>query len=338
MCVKKNVRYNIRMTHKQIIGYGMTAELIDQLGPEPAAAVARVRASGLDGVFLKVLDPVTVAACKDAGLAVYASQAVFLADDELWARFPRSRPLTARGAPAPVEEWYHPALPADADFRAMRLAQVEATVARWPLDGLWLDFIRWPARWEKRTPSLYHSSFDPVTLARFAADTGVALPETGSGVAAWILDRVADVWWNWRCRQIADFVADVAALRDRTRPEMQLGLFTIPWTGTNLDALAVAQANIRIVAQDPVLLQQHADVLSPMVYHRLCDRAADWPAAVTAHVARQVDAAVWPVIELLADDDDYAPAEFAAVLAACREAGSGPVIVFNLAGWLRWRV
>ena len=96
MCVKKNVRYNTRMTDKQIIGYGMTAELIDQLGPEPAAAVARVRASGLDGVFLKVLDPVTVAACKDAGLAVYASQAVFLADDELWARFPRSRPLTPR--------------------------------------------------------------------------------------------------------------------------------------------------------------------------------------------------------------------------------------------------
>ena len=334
MCVKKNVRYNTRMTETQIIGYGLTAELIDQCGPDPATAATRVRNSGLDGVFLKVLDPVMVAACKDAGLAVYASQGIFVADDDLWARFPGSRPLTASGEPAPVEEWYHPALPTDPDFRALRLAQVEATLAHVPLDGLWLDFIRWPARWEKRTPHLYHSSFDPVTLARFTADTGVTLPDTAPGVAGWILDHAADVWWAWRCRQIAAFVADVAALRDRIRPDAQLGVFTIPWTGTDLDALPVPQANIRIVGQDPVRLQEHADVLSPMVYHRLCGRAADWPAAVSAHLAGQVDRAVWPVIELLADDDGYAPAEFVAVLAACRRAGGGPVIVFNLAGWL----
>ena len=38
MCVKKNVRYNTRMTETQIIGYGLTAELIDQCGPDPATA------------------------------------------------------------------------------------------------------------------------------------------------------------------------------------------------------------------------------------------------------------------------------------------------------------
>ncbi|MEZ4716000.1 MAG: hypothetical protein R2851_07920 [Caldilineaceae bacterium] len=87
------------MTETQIIGYGLTAELIDQCGPDPATAAMRVRNSGLDGVFLKVLDPVTVAACKDAGLAVYASQGIFVADDDLWARFPGSRPLTASAEP-----------------------------------------------------------------------------------------------------------------------------------------------------------------------------------------------------------------------------------------------
>lgn len=333
----------------RIIAYGLTDELVLQLGPDPAVVAARLRAGGVAGVFLKLAAQLSdrdsqleiVEQLRAGGLAVFASQPVFLAQDDLWTRFPQSRPVTAAGAPAPVEEWYHPARPTDEDVRRLRLAQIEARLVHLPLDGLWLDFIRWPARWEKRTPNLYHSSFDAHTLARFAADTGIAVPGDGAPAAAWILAHAADAWWAWRCRQIETFVADVAALRDRHRPGAQLGLFTIPWTGTSLDELPVAQANTRIVGQDPRGLSRHADVLSPMVYHRLCGRAPAWPAAVTAWLRDHIDAAapdapaaVWPVIERLADDESYPPGEYAHVAASCRAAGSGPVIVFNLAGWL----
>jgi hypothetical protein len=322
------------MTQATIIGYGLTSDLIARFGPEPATVAAHIRRLGIDGVFLKTLDTATMAALRDAGLAVYASHAVFLADAVLWERYPHSRPLTAVGEPAPVEEWYHPALPTDAAFRAMRLAQVETLLAQWPLDGLWLDFIRWPARWEKPTPNLYQSSFDARTLAQFAAETGTPLPGAHADVAAWILAHAADAWAAWRCAQIAAFVADVAARRDRLRPAATLGLFTIPWVGTALDDLPVTDAHIRIVGQDPALLSRHADVLSPMVYHRLCRRRADWPAAVTATLAARVDVPVWPVIERLADDHTYALEEYHTVLADCAREGAGPVIVFNLAGLL----
>lgn len=322
------------MTQASIIGYGLTSELIALFGPEPATVAAHICRLGIDGVFLKALDAATVVALRDAGLAVYTSQAVFLADAALWKRYPHSRPLTAAGEPAPVEEWYHPALPTDAAFRAMRLAQVEALLAQWPLDGLWLDFIRWPARWEKPTPYLYHSSFDARTLAQFAAETGTPLPGADADVAAWILAHAADAWAAWRCVQIAAFVAEVAVLRDRLRPAAKLGLFTIPWVGMALDDLPVPDAHIRIVGQDPALLSRHADVLSPMVYHRLCRRRAAWPATVTAALAARVDVPVWPVIERLADDDTFAPEEFRTVLDDCARAGAGPVIVFNLAGLL----
>ncbi|MEZ4612389.1 MAG: hypothetical protein R2838_19470 [Caldilineaceae bacterium] len=109
------------------------------------------------------------------------SQGIFVADDDLWTRFPGSRPLTA-SAGLPVEEWYHPAPPTDPDFRALRLAQVEAILTRvghLTASG-WTSSVG-PRAGRSGRP-LYHSSFDPVTLARFTADTGVTLPDAAPRV------------------------------------------------------------------------------------------------------------------------------------------------------------
>ncbi|MEZ4583340.1 MAG: hypothetical protein R3A10_17180 [Caldilineaceae bacterium] len=215
------------------------------------------------------------------------SQGIFVADDDLWTRFPGSRPLTA-SAGLPVEEWYHPAPPTDPDFRALRLAQVEAILTRvghLTASG-WTSSVG-PRAGRSGRP-LYHSSFDPVTLARFTADTGVTLPDAAPRVVG------LDSRPRGRCvvgmalPEIAAFVADVAALRDRIRPAAQLGVFTIPWTGTDLDALPVPQANIRIVGQDPVRLREHADVLAHGLSPALrpcgglaCGGERIWPAKST---------------------------------------------------------
>ena len=44
------------------------------------------------------------------------------------------------------------------------------------LDGVWLDFIRWPCHWEVPEPALPRTSFDAATVARFARDAGIDLP------------------------------------------------------------------------------------------------------------------------------------------------------------------
>ena len=315
----------------QRVGYGFEPDLPGFADLTPAAAGRRLRAAGCTGVFMHGADRAWAEGLHAAGVRLYESFSVFAGAD-VWARFPESRPVTAEGAPAPQEEWYIPAIPTLPALRAHRLRALEAALQAAPLDGLWLDFIRWPARWERAQPRLYHSSFDPVTLRQFQADAGVALPETAAtpaGAAAWILAHAAEAWFRWRCEQIATFVAEARVLLHRHRPGALLGMFVVPWTADDHDG-----ALVRVVGQDLSLLAEHVDVFSPMVYHRLCGRDPAWVGRVTAWVRGRSGRTVWPIIEALEAAEAYPRAEFAA---ACREAvsasGAG-VMVFKLAGVL----
>lgn len=328
------------------IGYGLHDQLAPFAGLHPAQIGEQLRAMGWDGVFLKTLTPEWVTGLQAAGLRVFASFGVFVDNNaDLWQRWPESRPITDEGTPAPVQEWYRPLLPSHPEVRAHRLEQFEALVASLPLDGVWLDFIRWPARWEQAQPRLYHSSFDALTLAQFQRETGVALPakialDQPRQAAEWILQHAAEAWFAWRCRQIETFVAAAAARLRAHRPAARLGLFTVPWTGTALDQLDVAQAPIRIVGQDPVGLGRHADVLSPMVYHRLCSRPVAWIGQVARHLQAEIDTnggntAVWPVVEAIEAPEQYTAAEFIDAHNSARAAAASGVIVFKLDGVLR---
>jgi len=319
------------------IAYGLTNHIPAFRDQTPRQIGDRLRAMGCDGVFLKHLRHDWVDGLRAAGLAVYVSQPVFLATDDLWTRFPNSRPVLPDGSPAPVQEWYRPALPTDDGLRAYRLAQLAETLTALPVDGVWLDFIRWPARWEAPALHLYHSSFDERTVGRFAAETGHAIPVYLSTpeIAHLLLHELTDDWLAWRSRQIASFVEEARSLVDRLRPGARLGLFTVPWTGDEgLDHTGMEQAHIRIVGQDPALLGPLADVLSPMVYHRLCGRDPAWPGQVTARLAAQVPCAVWPIVEALPDDAGYSRAEFARALSSAGQAGGEGVIVFKVEGLL----
>ena len=152
--------------------------------------------------------------------------------------------------------------------------------------------------------------------------------------AAWILANCADIWFEWRCLQIASFVDAARDVLERHRPGATLGLFTVPWTGQAMDRLDIEQAHIRIVGQDPALLGPRVDVLSPMVYHRLCGQDVDWPRRVTNELCGQVNCHVWPVIEALEEDASFSEQEFAEVCRSAGRAGTGRLIVFNLTGML----
>ncbi len=320
-----------------LIGYGLSEELPAFAGQSRNLIARSLRDAGLDGVFLKDRSPNWCRALQAVGLKVYGSHSVFLDNENLWEKIAGSRPITASAEPAPVQEWYRPLLPTSQAVRELRLKQLADLVSEMPLDGVWLDFIRWPARWESGDPKLYQSSFDQTTLAQFQIETGVFLPASHAEATAaseWILANAADEWATWRCAQIASFVDEARSVLKQLRPNALLGLFTVPWTGLPLDNLSVDQAHTRIVGQDPTLLGPRVDVLSPMVYHRLCGRGIDWPAQVSATLREQVGCEVWPVIEALAEDTAFTAGEFARVAQSACAAGTGRLIVFNLAGML----
>ncbi|MEZ4638796.1 MAG: hypothetical protein R2873_26265 [Caldilineaceae bacterium] len=318
--------------------YGLTDEIAPWRGHSAAAIAAAVKDLGADGVFLKHLDPTWIDALHRAGVRVFLSHGVFVdrPNEDLWQRWPDSRPIMATGEFAPQEDWYRPLRPSHAGVRELRLAQLTQLVADLPVDGVWLDFIRWPARWEKRNPLLYDSSFDVDTVSQFAADMNVDMPPCSAGACAhWILARALPQWIDWRCRVIERFVLDAAEAVHHYRPDAVIGLFTIPWTGVAAaDNTVIDGANHRIVAQNLSRLGPHVDVISPMVYHRLCGRSVQWVEDVSCYAAKQTEAAIWPVIEAIDPPERYSAAEFAAVFHTARRAGRGDVIIFKLDGVL----
>jgi uncharacterized lipoprotein YddW (UPF0748 family) len=262
--------------HKVV--YGLTSDLAQYAGCSPVDIGKQLRDDGNDGVFLKNPTQEWITALQQAGLKVYASQPVFLASAALWRQYPGSRPLTASAAPAAVEGWYHPALPTSASFRALRLQQFTQLVTTLPLDGVWLDFIRWPARWERPSPQLYHSSFDPGTLQQFQQDTHITLPVTvqeTQQAAQWILNHAAPAWFAWRCRQITAIVAEARKILSRNNPSALLGIFTVPWIPHHTPD-DIKNAQVQIVGQDVDHLSKIADIISPMVYHRLTGHRLTW--------------------------------------------------------------
>lgn len=317
------------------IAYGFQRDLPGFADLNPAQAGARLRSLGFDAVFMHGADAAWIDGLHAAGLRVYESLGVFAGEDA-WAQFPDSRPIMADGKPAPREAWYAPALPTLPALRAHRLRALDDLLQAAPVDGLWLDFIRWPARWERAEPSLYDSSFDPVTLRQFQDDTGVQFPAgvaAPTDAAAWLLEHAAGAWFQWRCEQIVSFVAEARALVRRHHPGALLGVFVVPWTDADF-ADAHGGAIVRIVGQDLTLLAPFVDVFSPMVYHRLCRRAPTWVGQVTAWARARSGGRVWPIIETLEPGDAYPLDEFAAACRSAAEAASDALLVFKLDGML----
>lgn len=317
------------------IGYGLSEDAEYLAGLAPEAVGEMLREAGFDGVFLKTLELPWVTGLKRAGLRVYSSLGIFMRKG-MWQTYPNARPITAAGTPAPQQDWYEPAIPTLPTLRAARLEEITRLCSSLPLDGLWLDFIRWPAKWEEPELQLYDSSFDPVTLEQFRKDTGISWPPQATSpkeIAGWLLSEAQEPWLNWRCEQILTFAE---AARERLKnhlPEALLGMFIIPWPSHEV-VDGFPNANIRIVGQDLKRLSDFADVFSPMVYHRLCGKDTLWIRSVTRWAETESPRPVWPVIESIKTDQAYSASEFSATCEAALSGSSQTVVAFTLEGVL----
>jgi uncharacterized lipoprotein YddW (UPF0748 family) len=328
-----------------LVAYGLDATNERFQDKDPQSVGRTLKEQGIGAVFLKTLSAPWVEGLHEAELQVYASQAVFVDQAELWQRLPDCRPVTATGEAAPQQEWYRPIRPTSPEVQRLRLKEIERLLTSLPLDGIWLDFIRWPARWEGASPELYDSSFDRFTIVDFREDTGLdaALdaPEDDPAEAARVLlNGLREEWFDWRCTQITRFAREAAERIRSLRPGCRVGIFSVPWTGDptvdelTLDGSPLDDAPRRIVGQDVDALGKIVDVISPMVYHRLCGRPISWIEDVVTRVSAKTDAQVWPVIEAIDPPEQYPLDEFARAHKRAADGGSGSTIVFKLDGLL----
>lgn len=287
-----------------------------------------LREAGIDAVFVGhgALDRETVARCRREGARVYAEFGLFQGKKIAEAR-PELWPIGADGQRLKPQNWYLGLCPDQDAFRKEKLAELAEVVRKFDVDGVWLDFIRYPGHWEVRAPRLPHSCFCDRSLARFARAARLKLPEGDTAArAAWILTEHADAWTRWKCAQIADFARDARRIVKAVRPDALLGAFVVPWRPDEHDG-----AIRTILGQDYARLARHIDVFSPMVYHRMVGRPADWVGEFAAYTRAATRRPAWPIVQAVdaPPGERLGTEELAAALQQSLTHGDG-AIVFTL--------
>jgi hypothetical protein len=310
--------------------YGFSPELEPFAGQTPAKQVALLRSWGNTVVFGGYRDPAFVDAAHEAGMPVYAEFGCFVGE-RWWNEVPASRPVTEDGRSLANDARYYGVNPSVPEVRQAQLRALGTLLADHALDGVWLDFIRWPCHWEVHDPCLPHTSFDPGTVARFSQDTGIEVPADDAPAAAReLLGRYEIEWTDWRCQQVTDWVAQARAVVDRVRPGALLGLFGVPWRLADRD-----RAILTIIGQDYRALGRYVDVFSPMVYHQMCGYPPAWIAEVVEEVHILSGKPVWPIVQSVDQPAPLSAEEYGQALdVALNCPASAGVLVFHMQGAL----
>jgi hypothetical protein len=310
--------------------YGFSPKGAPFASQAPADQVALLRSWGNTAIFGGYQDPAFVEAAHEAGMPVYAEFGCFVGE-RWWQEVPTSRAVTADGRPLQPDAWYYGVNPSVPEVRQTQLASLETLLTDHVLDGVWLDFIRWPCHWEVHDPYLPRTSFDPGTLARFRQDTGNDIPAQDAPAAAReLLGRYEREWTAWRCQQITAWVAQARAVVDRVRPGALLGLFGVPWRLVDRDG-----AILNVIGQDYHALGRHVDVFSPMVYHKMCGYGPNWIAEVTEQVHALSGKPVWPIVQSVDQPTPLSAEEYGQALdVALNCPAAEGVLVFHLQGAL----
>ncbi len=182
-------------------------------------------------------------------------------------------------------------------------------VARtYPIDGLFLDFVRWPLHWEielrpGRSRPL-DSSFDETTLAKFEEATGRpprADLDTTSAKAEWIRQYRLREWIGFKCDVVTDFVREARSVLKEARSDAGLGIYIVP----DVNGLTEPLTGQRIVDLAPLV-----DWLAPMLYHNILLQPPSWIASALTDVVKMAGPKALPVVQADSNRDPALTADW----------------------------
>jgi hypothetical protein len=132
--------------------------------------------------------------------------------------------------------------------------------------GIWLDYLTYGGWFETPEPDLQESCFCRACVEDFCQATGVdaTTPEH-------ILSAYAEQWKAHKCRKIAGFAQQYAAMIKSRQPDCIVGAYMCPWTPEQFDG-----ALTRIFAQDYALMAEAIDVFTPLIYCKKSGEPARW--------------------------------------------------------------
>ena len=302
----------------------------------PSSYEGDMERAGVNAVFVPAEEE-TVHYFKKRGFQVYVAVNAFGGKGG-WKKYPDSRPVKSDGSYLGSTQGYkgHGGMcPTDPGWRNERLKYIEKIVQEFGgmdgIDGVWLDFIRYPGFWEVPDPKIPDTCYCPRCLAKFQRDSGINMPSglDAKGSATWIKAHAPYQWMVWKKEQIASFVLETREVMDRNRGKkpLKLGLFLVPWTkGERGDAISY------LLAQDPFQLSALADVISPMVYHDMCGKSAEWVGYMCGYYKETAKCPLWPIVQSVECLAECLPKDFGKAVRFAAYGGADGILVLSFKG------
>jgi uncharacterized lipoprotein YddW (UPF0748 family) len=278
---------------KCIYGFDADHKMVKEKTEEEIASW--LKEMGINAIFIHHQDESLIEALHNSGIKVYLSKGIFIGK-KYWEKYPNSRPLTAK-----CKSWkldWHPCLnPIIKELRQEKIEDIRKLVRESKIDGIWLDFIRWPALCETSNPELTQASFDTITIKKFLDDTKISINWKSMEckmIANIILDEYKEEWKDWKCKQITSFISKVREIIDTSDRDILLGAFTVPWREKDYNG-----AILSVIGQDYNKMGKLLDVISPMVYHIMTGNKTEWVGEVTEWAASKAACEIWPITQII---------------------------------------
>lgn len=180
-------------------------------------------------------------------------------------------------APRQSEYWLSPA---SLKGRAFLIDVYKEVVTNYAVDGLQLDYIRYPFQHTAST-----MGYEAVGRQRFTQETGISIAADPGHMSS--LARKA--WAAWKAQQVNNFVADVSRSLRPIRPGLVLSAAVFPMArGSRI--LSIQQDWERWIENGWI------DALSPMIYSPNADRYRDAVHYVANQAARYGRTLIMPGI------------------------------------------
>ena len=144
------------------------------------------------------------------------------------------------------------------------------------------------------------------------------------------LDRHTTENRNWRSGVLNGWVRDMGSVLDEIQPNAKLGVFYFSWYPADYDS-----ALYRILGIDPKAFSEIADVMSPMLFHKMKERPTTWVGDYVTWLGNLTQTEkigkplIWPIVQSHNNPGIISPEEFRQVMLEGSKAPASGIMMFS---------
>ncbi len=240
-------------------------------------------------------------------------------------------PINEKGEQAQPADWFMGVCPTAPGFIEFRKNQLRDILNNFDVDGIFLDYVHWHSQFETADPILPETCFCDRCISLFADEKQLELPDADiPETAEWILENADSEWRDWRSHILNGWVSSMKMIVREMQPDALVGIFYCSWYPDDHDS-----ALYRTLGIDVEAFIEIADVLSPMLFHKMKERSPEWVGEYTDWLGGLIEASddnkplVWPIVQSHDSPVEVTPDEFRRVMLEGSKPPSSGIMMFS---------